>query len=377
MIQQLIRRIHDIGLLSAGPDYPAVPPGNLEAAATAVLSADPLDLTLYMEQVWDAFGPWSPNPAPAGPARRQLWVLGRFSSLGTNANPAWDHLGYSYVLENTRAVQILRRVVREYRAGESLGIPSVATQRWLNVSEALLFGAINPMTSWLPAGAPVVDPEAARRAAYHRLLGLDLAFGAEDNRPSTYIKAAASNASFVRLFEELLFELWQAIANRKNFAGANNADSDRIYRIAEELQFVLRSRRQNQMLAREELASSLVLGWIDATLATNTPVVQDLKANATSSANRLKLIGERVGLPSHSKSAEFFSMASELSLFLRTLESPLIANTSSVQVLIAEGTELGNATRRVITEWAAATGKDLKTRAKPVEVGRPRLAAVR
>jgi hypothetical protein len=140
---------------------------------------------------------------------------------------------------------------------------------------------------------------------------------------------------------------------------------------------VLRSRRQSQLLAREELAASLVLGWIDLTLSTDTPVVQDLKANATSAANRLKLIGERVGLFAHSKSAEFFSMASELSLFLRAIESNVITGPSSVQVLYTTGTELGDASRRVITEWAAATGKDLKTRAKPVETSRRPLALVR
>ena len=38
---------------------------------------------------------------------------------------------------------------------------------------------------------------------------------------------------------------------------------------------------------------------------------------------------------------------------------------------------IGAESRRVITEWAAATGKDLKARGKPVEVNRPRLVAVR
>lgn len=377
MINQLIQRIFNGGLPDMGAGYPQVLPGDVSAAGQAVLSADPLDLTLYMEQVWDLFDPWATNPKPAGPARRGLWNMGRFAAIGTEANPAWDHLGYSYVLENTRAVQILRRVVREYRAGEALGIPSVATQRWLDVSEALLFGAINPMASWLPTGVAALDPEASRRASYHRLLGLDLSFGGEDNRPSVYTKAAAANLSFVRLFEELLFELWQAIANRKNLVGVNNSDNDRIFRIAQELQFVLRSRRQNQLLAREELAASLVLGWVDLTLKTDTPVVQDLKCNATSAANRLQLIGERVGLSAHSKSAEFFAMASELSLFLRTIESNILGDPNAVPALYTPGTPLGNASRRVITEWASATGKDLKTRAKPVEQARRPLAAVR
>jgi hypothetical protein len=304
-------------------------------------------------------------------------MTGRFNMLGTNANPAWDHLGYCYVLENTRAVQIMRRVVREYRSGENLGIPSVATQRWLNVAETLLFGTMNPMSPWLVIGSPLVEPEDERRAAYHRLFGLELAFGKDDNRPAVYNKAAAANAGFVRLFEELLYELWQALANLKNMSGVNVTDNDRIYRIAEELQFVLRSRRQNQLLAREELAASMVLGWIDVTLAADTPVVRDLKANATSAANRLKLIGERVGLPAHSKSGEFFSMASELSLFLRTLESNIVTGPSNVQVLYTPATPVGDAAHRIITEWSSATSKDLKSRSRPVETQQRKLVAAR
>jgi hypothetical protein len=38
---------------------------------------------------------------------------------------------------------------------------------------------------------------------------------------------------------------------------------------------------------------------------------------------------------------------------------------------------IGVESRRVITEWAAATGKDLKTRAKPIEVTRRQLATAR
>lgn len=369
MIQQLVQRI------AAG--LPAAPPPRDVAAAT-VLGSDPLDLVLHLEQVWDAFNPWAPNARPAGPARRALWEIGGFSAfVPIDGAPAWDHLGYSYVLENTRAVQILRRVVREYRAGEGLGIPSVATQRWLDATETLLFGAANPLSTWLSTSAIRQDSEAVRRNAYWRFFGLDLAFGTDDNRPPTYDKANAANTSFITLFEELLFELWQAITNVRNTSGVNASDDDRIFRIAEELAFVLRSRRQFQMLAREELAAATVLGWTELTLSADTPVVIDLRAQATSPADRLRIIGERVGLAAHSKSAALFSMASDLSLFLRTIEAGLVTAPNLAWLLYLEQPPLGappvpvpigTESRRVITEWAAATGKDLKVRGKPVEV---------
>jgi hypothetical protein len=382
MIQQLISRLMAMADLSR------------EQAAARVLQADPLDLLLHMEQVWIAFNPYASNRSPAGPARAALLAfdrrVGDFGAFVPDPDgpPAWDHLAYSYLIENSRAVQIMRRVLLEYRSGEGLGIPSVATQRWLDATEALLFGAMNPLSAWLGTSAVRSDAEAVRRNAYWRLLGLDLAFGTDDNRPPAYAKAAAANTGFVPLFEELLFELWQAMTNERNTSGVNQSDEDRIFRLAEELRFVLQTRRQMQLIAREELVAATVLGWIDLTLSLNTPLVVDLKAEATSAATRLRLIGDRVGLQPHSKSAEFFSMSSELSLFLRAIEAGLVTGPELAWLLYLEAPPagapanprpIGAETRRVITEWAASTGKDLKARGKPVEI-RPqqrRLVAAR
>jgi len=373
MIPQLVRRLQDAGM----------PLGD---AINDVLASEPLDLILHMEQVWDAANLL--GPAPAGTSARQtLWSTGRYAAL---APPpvAWEHLGYSYVLENTRAVQILRRVVREYRSGEGLGIPTIATQRWLDATESLLFGAAYPVAGWLSTSAVRPEAEAVRRNAYWRYFGLDLAFGSDDNRPPVYDKATAANTSFVRLFEELLFEIWQAIANVRNSSGVNASDDDRIFRLAEELKFILTSRRQGSNLTREELAAATAMGWVELTLSIDTPVVLDLKAQATSAADRLRLIGERVGLAAHSQSAALFEMAADLSLLLRTLEARVVSGPEFAWVLYLEAppsgtpttptppTPIGGQVRRVITEWAAATGKDLKARGKPVETNPRQLLKV-
>jgi hypothetical protein len=384
MIQQLVQRLM-VGVPTASPPIPSM---TQEVAAATVLGADPFDLMLHMEQVWNAFNPWAPNPPPAGPARRALWSVGAFSAyVPISGAPAWDHIGYSYVLENTRAVQILRRVVQQYRSGESLGIPTVSTQRWLDATESILFGAMNPIAPWLATSSVRQDPEFIRRNLYWRAFGLDLSFGTDDNRQPTYEKAEAANTGFVSLFEELLFELWQAMSNARNTSGVNASDDDRIFRIAEELQFILRSRRQNQLLAREELAAATVLGWTELTFSANTPVVVDLGADATSPSDRCHNVGKRVGLNAHSKSAAFFSMSSDISLFLRSIEAGLVTGPEFAWVLYLEQppaaappgspAPIGASSRRVITEWAAATGKDLKARGKPVDVNRPRLVAAR
>jgi hypothetical protein len=280
------------------------------------------------------------------------------------------------VIENSRATQILRRVVSEYRAGESLGVPSPQTRRWLETTEALLHGAANLIAPWLSTSGARSDPEYVRRNAYWRLLGMDLAHGTPDNRPAEYVKATAANTDFVRLFEELLYELWRAISNINNQVAGNETDKDRIFRIAQELQFVLRSRRLGEMLDREELAAATVLGWVELTLSNDNFVIADLNAQSTSSANRLRMIGSRVGIPAHSKSAALLSMSEHISILLRAIESAVITE-SNVTMLYQPGTGLGEASRRVITEWSAATGRDLKARAKPVDVNRPRLVSVK
>lgn len=381
MIQQLVQRLINGGEPS-------------QNAAAAVLRMDPFDVVLYLEQVWQANNPWGlPRPLPVvapvnpllQPAARGAFVpIGAFSPIVPLAGFTWDHLGYSYVLENTRAVQIMRRVVRGYRTGEGLGIPSIETQMWLDTTEALLFGAANPIAAWLSTSSIRQDPEAVRRNVYWRFFGLDLAFGTDDNRPPAYDKATASNNNFVALFEELMFELWQAIANVRNIVGPNVADDDRIYRIAEALNFELTSRRQNKLLLREELMAATVLGWIELTLSSDSAVVTDLRAQATSAADRLKLIGERVGLAPHSRSASLFSMAADLSILLRVIELGIVNSPALSWLLYVDLPPLaiGASSRRVITEWAAATGKELKIRAKPVEVrGKPvearRVVAIR
>lgn len=373
MIQQLVQRVMDSN-----------PVLTTQQAAETVLSADPMDLILYMEQVWDDADQADGDHADEG--RKQLVATGRFANLDPIAPTPygpWDHFGYAYALENTRIVQILGRIVREYRNGEGLGVPTPATRRWVEATEALLFGAANPFTAWLSTSSLRKDPEAVRRNAYWRMFGLDLAFGAEDNSAPHYEKAHAANTGFAPLFEELLFELWQAMSNERNFAGSNQADDDRIFRIAEQLRFILISRRQQGLLRREELAAVTALGWAELSVSFDTPVALDLGANASNPANRLRIMGERVGLAAHSKSAAFFSMAAELSKFLRVIESGFVSGPDKTWVLYAtqpgvpgDPAPIGTETRRVITEWAAATGKNLKERSKPVDVRQPRLVAV-
>jgi len=358
MIRQLVQGIVKTGL-PAVASHPAVPADDPALAAQAVLSADPLDLMLYVEQCWDAYS------ASAGPARRQRWASGRFSAITPPASagphtPGWDHLAASHAIENTRASQILLRVVREYRNGESLGHPSAATRHWLEATEALLPGTGAALTSALTAPAAA---EATRRNAYWRLLGMDLAFGSEDNGPADYVKASAANAVFLSQFEALLRELWRA-GNRPP-ASDDAATRDRIARMAAELHALLGARRMGGMLDRVELDAATMAGWLALSLGSSSAVIADLGARADTPAERLVRVGQRVGLAAHAKSEALLALAEPLSFLLRTLESMPTDSTSLDHEVVASlyrpHTPAGAAARRVASGWSQATGRDLTT----------------
>ncbi|MEO0688972.1 MAG: hypothetical protein AAFY51_01600 [Pseudomonadota bacterium] len=366
-------------------------PGNTKTPAELgkeLLRADPFDLALYQERIWDNHkAAKGANLSTGGKARNFLIGQGEYDALAAAGPslPEWYHLGYSYTLENTRMMQIFARVVELYRTGEEMGIPSLETQAWLDTTESLIFNAGNPISAWLSTSAVRENPENVRRNAYWRLLGLDLAFGPDGGDATPYVKAKASNSNFRPLFEELLHELWQSMENQNNTSGATQADPDRVYRIAQELGYILRSRRQNLTLDREELSAATALGWINLTLQFNSRVMVDLKVEATSAAERLRLIGEKVGLPAHSRSAALIAMAADLSVLLRVIETGLITSPDDAPVLYlstkpaswsaTSPQPIGTSVRRVITEWAAASGKDLKARSKPVAVGATALTA--
>jgi hypothetical protein len=81
----------------------------------------------------------------------------------------------------------------------------------------------------------------------------------------------------------------------------------------------------------------------------------------------------------HSRADSFFAMDAKLSLLLRALEAGWVTDSGTswllYQSVVPTGfteppgtTPLGTEVRRVITEWAAASGHDLKSRAVPIRV---------
>jgi hypothetical protein len=288
------------------------------------------------------------------------------SPFDTGSGADWDHLVYGYLIENTRVVDICRRVLVEYLHGERLEVPSPPTRRWLRATESLFFrdlpsASIGAITSTLRP-----DVAATRRNAFHRLLGMDLNHGRDDGQPYPYIRAAAANTGFVAMFEDLLREVWIAAENFKNTSGTNPKDDAAIASFARDIRDMLRTRRQQGNLAREEFWIVTMASWFHLTLESNNSVISDLKANAGSPEERLRKVGDRVGLKPHVHAESFFILAPRVSTLLKRIEAGDYNSPSNVSVLYSEGTGPPNPIRKdmldIINQWSVATGRDMKAR---------------
>ena len=151
--------------------------------------------------------------------------------------------------------------------------------------------ARSPATS-APTSAP------SRRNAYWRMFGIDLShdipprWGGRAGTAGWKADVGAGvNTSFREKWSELLRQVWLGYENRKNSSGANATDDAYLLLLCDSLRDMLNMRRRGAALAREEFKAVAVMSWFDETLQFNTPIVQTLKATATSPADRLALVG--------------------------------------------------------------------------------------
>jgi len=297
------------------------------------------------------------------------------------------HLIYSYLLENTRILQIFERVLEKYQQDEDLGITQIPLQQevyqWIANSERLFFtdegeGVRNIRSLIRPSY------DANRRNAYYRMFGIDLAFGdisSTSGGTIPYFRARASNQQFISLFEKYLAEIWQGYINARNTSGPNTSDANNLVELAIQLQELLAARRggrpgggtniyAGRNLSQEEYGSAVLLSWFTFIVSANTPVVQFLNCQSSTIGERLLKIGEKVGVPAHSKCQALFEMAGPASNILTLLETGGYLNTpANVQTMLSSlnpGTLLSidsdnmNYFLVVINNWEKATGHRIK-----------------
>jgi hypothetical protein len=351
---QLTRFLEEMWLMRAGPaakPSPAVPPALYGVEASSGLESE---LMTVPEDIYPTSLSAEVAPGKEG---------------GKGAKIPWRHLMYAYLIENTRAFEIFRRVLEECVHGERLDVPSPEGQAWLRTTEALFYS--DPHPGQVPAVTSNIRPDAraVRRNAYYRLLGIDLNHGYDDGKPYPYVKPAAANREFVPLLEEFMREVWRGIENFTNTSGPNSTDDAAIAELGAALADVLTVRRRNGALSREEFAAVAAMSWFHLTLMSDTPIVLDLKAAATSPEERLRKLGERVGLPCHPKSEQYFAMADAISQILLAIEARQFANPTGVASLYAGDPPppappnlIRANMMTIIAQWSIATGRDMKAR---------------
>lgn len=271
----------------------------------------------------------------------------------------WEHLIYAYMIENTRLMDIFRRVVRLFREGEELGVPADGSEHWLRNTEELFYREPAPffITALTSQVRPI--PDAIRRHAYHDMFGMGLTHGAEDGSPYPYSKAAAANTQFVAMFEEFLREVWIGIINVRNSSGPNPTDDAKVAHLATRLADMLTTRRLGSNLSREEFWAVSTMAWFHLTLDFDSPIVRTLKAESTSPEQRLFKIAERVRLPAHALAKSFFDIADPISRLLTAIETRVF-NQAGAALALFDDPVITADVRTVITHWSITTGHDLK-----------------
>jgi hypothetical protein len=286
------------------------------------------------------------------------------------APAVWEHLIYAYLVENTRAPEIIRRVIVEIAHGERLAVPrNNETFEWLRSTEELFFSYGPPFLAASTVSQLRPDLRATRRNAYFRMFGMDLNHGTDDGQPFQYVKAEVANGDFVPTFEAFLREAWRAIENASNTSGTNPTAAAAIADLALRLQTMLNERRGGTPiaanLAREEFAAVAFTSWLHVLLDFDNNVLADFRAQGTSPEERLARLGERVGLPAHAHSHSYFILAPIVSLLLTQVEAGLYSTAAGAQTLFLPARPAPNATRddveTIVDHWSRATGRNLKS----------------
>jgi hypothetical protein len=278
----------------------------------------------------------------------------------------WDHLIYAYMIENTRIYEIFRGVLYELVHGERLGTPIAEAQRWVRTTEELFFKDGAPFLITSVASHLRSDLRANRRNAYHRMFNMDLNHGGEDGKPYPYVRTDSANGDFVATFEEFLREVWIGMTYVTATASSNPTDPAKIASLAEKLHDMMRSRRQNGNLSREEFAFVSAMSWFHLTLEFDSPIVRSLRAEATGTDQRLFKVAERVKVPAHGLAKHFFEIADPISRILIQIEFGDYNDPAAVPALFTPDTTVAEspetAMREIIMNWTAIRGVDVKSR---------------
>lgn len=358
----------------------------IAGGANTLFKLHPLELSALLEAAWEFRVHQSPLQA-GHPNRRSdtpelpRYILNLFdffsggNTTGNSLNAVvqrmfgevrWHHLIYAYMIENIRVYEIFEKVLFEYLHGERLGPPLPDAQHWLRNTEELFYRDPAPFSIYGVVSDVRPDKRASRRNAYYRMFGMELNHGAGKEKTYNYQKPEVANREFVATFEAFLREVWIGISNVGNASGSNPTDNAAIANLARQLSDMLRTRRQNGNLSRQEFWYVAMMSWFHLTIEpTNPPlpIIASLRAEAPREDQVLFKVAERVGQPVYSRAYDLFQLAEPMSRILTQIEMETYNNPAAVPALYTEATNGPEADMRtIITHWSLATGKDMKVR---------------
>jgi hypothetical protein len=180
---------------------------------------------------------------------------------------------------------------------------------------------------------------------------------------------STSNARFLEMWNELLRQVWLGYENDSNSSGAKPTDSSYIAYLCRTISEMLQLRRRGGMLSREEFAYVTMLSWFHVTVESDTAVVDDLAANAGidgNAADRLAVIGARVGIAPSRQARELLELADLISPLMWAIEVGIFNDPLAAEMLYkhtnmgSTPTDIASVMLRIIDLWQSATGEPLK-----------------
>ena len=292
----------------------------------------------------------------------------------------WDHLSYAYLIECTGVFEVMAEVVRRFAVGETLNTLSADGTRWVRATEELFYREPPLFAISGIASEARPDLRVTRRNNYWRMFGMEPPHPVPGRwRRYGYVEQGwradtgeGVNAGFREKWTELLRQVWLGFENARNGIGPNATDREYVAFLCQSLRDMMTMRRRGGQLAREEFVHVTTMSWFHLTLETDTPIVVDLKAEATNPADRLAKIAARVGMSPAARAYELFELADLMSSMLRAIELGLFDRGEDAETLylpIVGNEGLVRDMNRIIDLWQSATGDRVKDRpAQPVRV---------
>jgi hypothetical protein len=298
----------------------------------------------------------------------RVWSGDRGDTQPAGVGLVSHHLMYAYLVECTGVVEVFLEVVRRLVAGETLGTLSPDGARWVGTTEELVFR--DPPLFSIGGLVSEARPysRVSRRNAYWRMFGCDLPHqiapgtgGAGGQEWKAHVGLGV-NTDFQAKWNELLRQVWLGVENGSNTSGPNPTDPSYVSFLCVAIKDMLNNRRRGGRLAREEFAYVTLASWFHLTLQSDTPIVRDLKAEATSPADRLARIAQRVGLTPAARARELFDLAEPMSSVLRAVELGMFDDPTAASGLFDITSPLGVEMRDIVNLWQSATGHRVKDR---------------